>query len=185
MALCCLRRTTVREGTDAVIMTRSKAKSRTWSADPVRQYEAIPASAKVLKTLLHEYSEAKKSASKAPVDLHALMMDDGGEDWDDEDEAGEQLDLFQGTWRADADLYAAGVLDDDMELHDDGPLVNVPGTQAIVDLDREVRRAADPGAPGLVLPAADGGGLAARAGRAGVPGPRGACDPTAVLLVAV
>lgn len=52
------------------------------------QYAQVPASTKVMQALLRE------SAAAAPkVDLSSVPLDDGADEWDDD----EEIDLFQGA----------------------------------------------------------------------------------------
>ena len=59
------------------------------AADAVAQYAQVPASTKIMQALLRE------SAAAAPrVDLSSVPIDDGADEWDDDEPA---IDLFQGA----------------------------------------------------------------------------------------
>lgn len=137
-----------------VIITRSRAKASTYGMPTyvaVQQYQQIPAFAKAVKVLLQEWKQAQEKAAAAASDApkwSSLMMDDGAAEWADDDEEEEEAALDMAYGRSGGgvdldlfrDLYSAGIMDEgDLdEDMDDAPLVDVPGTKALVDMDRVV-----------------------------------------------
>ncbi|WFD31237.1 hypothetical protein MSPP1_002271 [Malassezia sp. CBS 17886] len=108
------------------------------------QYAEIPARAKALQLLAHEWDDAqKKRVARERSERSELpttaIPDDGAEEWADDDDADDVAEgedpelsmLYQ-------DLLAEGVLDDDQEeaFPGENTHTTLPGCEAIANLDR-------------------------------------------------